>query len=111
MEQGETKLRVFSSYDGNACIKGCFFRGPCLPENSTGHILITTDQGHESQIAIEKGGKQEISLPVVRGVNWVSMRCLDEPSVVVSHDPRSLLVSVRGLSIKNGEYKVIEKTE
>lgn len=111
MGQGETKLRLLSTYNGQACLKGHFSRGPSLSEKSMCRIIISTDQGYERQITIEKGGVQEYSIPVVKGINWVSMKSLDEQSVRVAHDPRPLLVGVSGLTIVNNEKIMKEKTE
>jgi hypothetical protein len=105
MGKGNTELRLLSSYNGQALIQGYFSLGPSLPDKPSRHILISTDHGYETNVTIEKNGLQVYSIPVVVGINRITMKPLDEPSLSVlpNGDSRPLLVGVRGLGIVNND--------
>ena len=105
MGQGETRLQLISSYNGQAFLKGIFFPGPSLPEKAGRDFLLSTDRGYQKKITIEKEGLQVYAIPIVTGINWVTMKPLDKPSIHIlpNHDTRPLLIGVRGLSVMNEE--------
>jgi len=99
--KGDTEIRLVAARDDQAVISGDFIRGPSLPEKVNRQILIFTDQGYRSIIAIAEDGPQRLSVPVVAGQNRIVLRPLDKPSMAVLPygEPRPLLLGVRGLRI------------
>lgn len=101
MGTGETELNLLSSYQGQALLHAYFLLGPSLPNQSDRHLLVSTDNGYEATVTLRKDGPQAYAIPVIAGINRVSIRPLDKPSLSVlpNGDSRHLLVGVKGLKV------------
>ena len=97
----ETEILITAPKNGKVVIMGYFSAGPSLPDNPRRRLLLSSQNSHERQLLIPKGGWCRITVPVSAGPNRITLRALDEPTLtqLSNGDTRPLLIRVRGLTV------------
>ena len=101
MGGGATSIRLFSPADGEVLLKAKYVMGPSLPEKSHREMIISSDAGAQAQHIFVTEAVREIRVPVKQGVNEISLKIADLPSMakLPNGDTRPLLLGVYGLEI------------
>jgi len=99
---GDTEIDLLSTENGTAAISAEFLLGPSLPDKPDRRLMLSAEEGYQTNILISENGPRTISVPVVAGRNRITLRPLDRPSVSITgnNDTRPLLVGVRGLKVR-----------
>lgn len=89
---------VFSPRDCRAVLSFSVSAGPCLPETTRRSLRVTDESGTSRDATVDARNGTIVDVPVslIRGINRVEVRCLDQPTAVYPTDPRVLLVRVEG---------------
>ncbi len=97
----EAEIRITSPKNGKVVITAFFWAGPSLPGTPRRRILLSAPNSQERELVIPKDGWYQITVPVSAGPNRVTLRSLDEPTLIQrsNGENRSLLVGVRGLAV------------
>ena len=105
--EGESAVDVLSSKGGQAAFTAEFSPGPSLPDVPGRRITIGVGQTFSLTTTIPTAGLQSFTIPIVAGLNHISLRALDKATVqeLPSGDARALILGIRGLRIKLGERK------
>ena len=103
----EAVLQLVTSYKGEAYLRGRFFLGTGLPENKEKTLLLSSDRGCQKTITIENDGDQVFSIPVVSGINRITMKLLDDPGVKLqsNNDSTPLLIGVCDVTVMNDDLR------
>ena len=91
-----TRFDILSSgVTGHASFKAQVTLGPSRPESSLRTIEIDA-AGQRATEAVDISGRNEINLPVAPGLNEVTLRVLEKPTLAVlpNGDPRPLLLAL-----------------
>jgi len=82
-------------------LKAKYVMGPSLPEKSHREMIISSDAGAQAQHTFVTEAVREIRVPVKKGVNEISLKIADLPSMakLPNGDTRPLLLGVYGLEI------------
>jgi hypothetical protein len=106
MEQAE--VVVLAGRDGTVQLQGDCHLGPSLPERSERTVEVANQEMEFLKRFVVNQGKQALSVPVRKGVNRITLRVLDTPSVsqLVNGDKRPLMLAIRSLSVSLAHDRV-----
>ena len=96
-----TSIRLLAPADGEIVLKARYVMGPSLPEKSDREMIISSYVGAQAQHIFVTEATREIRVPVRQGLNEITFKIADLPSVVrlANGDTRPLLLGVYGLEI------------
>jgi hypothetical protein len=98
MGGGSTRLELWSSSSMTVEVRMDTLLGPSIPGHVQWHVRVMSDEGFSESRDVP-GGSLSMRLPIGAGKRSILLTPLDPPSVVLAHDPRSLIVGVRSLTV------------
>jgi hypothetical protein len=110
MGRGPTVLDLVSGRNGFVRLVAEALPGPSIPNDVLRRVRVTTDDGH-SETIVTRGGPLSLVVPIGEGRRRVTLLALDPPRVVISRDPRPLILGLKGLSVSivSGEVPAAER--
>jgi hypothetical protein len=95
-----TQITIFSRQAGSVEISAEFLPGPSISNTTERNVSIKTDKGFSEKLNIIE--TQKIILPVTQGLNKITIRGLDQPTILRfdNGDTRPLLIGVRQLRVQ-----------
>jgi len=87
---GDTLLQVWASDSGVARFDLHVVRGPCLDPAESPLFQVVTNQSPTQAVALAPG-RQTLEVPVVKGLNTIRVRTLNEPHGHAEGDSRMLM--------------------
>lgn len=108
MGTDETTLRIFAPRDGMLQLQAIFVPGPSLAATQERHVLIRRNQNYQKKLTVASE-QATIALPVVQGVNTITIHVLDRPDTLhlPNGETRSLLLGVRRLTASMTDSAVV----
>ena len=99
---GDTRISVLAEREGILVLTATFVAGPSIPDRIGRNLLVTSDAGYRRKLEV-KPGEGKFAIPVRRGLNEITFRVLDKPTVAMTGkaDRRPLLLGIKDLSVKS----------
>lgn len=107
---GETRINLLATSEGQAVMSARFTRGPSLPGVAERRLSLSANGSTPQVVTIDRDGDFALPVHVTRGENLVVLRPLDQPTVTSPRDPRPLLVGMAGLRVRMAP-PVAERTD